>query len=205
MSRKMNAEVQDQFRRLHVELVWLWVRWKNFRQLFAEGPETLAILNWVAPSFFGTIQHVMLNDIAIGLCRITDPAQIGRRQNLTLDRLADGIDTVADVGLVDDLRTRLSAITEKTTPMRDHRNWRVAHLDLEKTMSTEQEVSLGFSRQTIGEALKMVGEFLNQLGTYFGQVPCNYEATITARGDAEFLVSQLRKLPPANPSHPSGA
>jgi len=193
----MPSDLQTLLHRLENDFVWLWVRWINFRQLFAEGPEQIDLLNWIAPSYFGTTQVILLDDLALGLSRITNRAQTAGRDNLSLERLILGLNAKDHADLIADLRSRLPEITATVISMRDHRNQRVAHLDLAAALSISPEQSIGFSRQTIADALRLIGHFLNRIHLYFEEPPVGYEHTFPRHGDAAFLVSQLRTLPRA--------
>jgi hypothetical protein len=96
-------------RRLHLEFLVLCTRWIHFRQLFADGPETIELLNRVAPSFFGHLQLVHLDHLVIGLCRITDKKEVARKDTLTLERLI--LDAADHKSLSIELRSRLKKIT----------------------------------------------------------------------------------------------
>jgi len=192
----MSSTLKPQLERLHTELVWLHTRWINYRQLLAEGPEQVGLLNCVAPSFFGVIERVMRDDIVIGLSRLTDRKRVAAKDTLTLSRLIHELHPADDRTLAIQLRGRLKEINAKIKDIRTHRNQRVAHLDLVAAIPAVSVVSLGFSRQTISEVLTMIGDFLNCLQVYFGNTPTGFDKTYTQYGDASVLVSQLRRLPP---------
>ena len=67
---------------LHNEVAWLHLKWKDFRALFGRDQETIDLLNAAAPAFFHALQRMMWEDVLLHLCRLTDPPQSGRRDNL---------------------------------------------------------------------------------------------------------------------------
>jgi len=190
----MPTELKPHLDRLETELVRAYVRWINFRHLFAEGPERIELLNRVAPSFFGVLQEVMLDELVMVLARMTDK----RRDTLNLQTLIRDLGAGTKPEFVAQMEDRLNRVTAAVEMIRDHRDRRVAHLKLKTAVTTDPEVSLGFSRQSITDALAQVGGFVNQIRKHFGEPYRVFEETTTERGDAGFLVSQLRKLPIAN-------
>lgn len=69
------------------EVVWLHVKWSEYRALFASDKETLDLLNHAAPAFFHNLQRLMWEDVLLHLCRLTDPPKSAGKDNLTLMRI----------------------------------------------------------------------------------------------------------------------
>lgn len=49
---KMGPELGSVFNALRNELVWLHVKWHQYRELFGEKPERIDLMNDAAPLFF---------------------------------------------------------------------------------------------------------------------------------------------------------
>jgi hypothetical protein len=76
------TELSETWQFLHNEVTWLHGRWTMYRQLYGTSPERIELLNRVAPTFFGTIQAVQLDEIQLTLSRLADPVGTGQRRNL---------------------------------------------------------------------------------------------------------------------------
>jgi len=91
------------------------------------GDKERRIMDDVAPSFFADIGQVLAEYVVLAACRITDPADDGRYENLTLetfvDSFAGGSQTAKQL---DDLRRQMNTLREKIEPAR---NKLVAHAD----------------------------------------------------------------------------
>jgi len=192
----MSPDLTRHFEELDNEFVWLCVRWINFRQLFAVSEDQIDLLNRAAPAFFGTIQRILQDDLVIGLCRLTDAAVVAGRDNLVLERLILGLDPTTVSALEVDLRNGLAEVRSVVSPLRVHRNRRVAHADLNATVSPATNPLPPDSRQTLGAALSLMAEYLNRFRAHFGLPVSMYMDTILGLGDAEYLVSLLRRVRP---------
>src|SRR5258705_10772182 len=64
--------------------------WQDYKGLFEESPETVAVLNKTAPGFFGRLQWILMNEIVLTITRIlTDPSKNGKNENLCFEYLVE--------------------------------------------------------------------------------------------------------------------
>lgn len=128
-------------------IVSIWIdtscSWLVYQDLFHGGSEEIELLNRVAPNLFALIQRTSIQNIVLGLCRLTDPCSQGAYENMSLGQLVrlipsgtsaqpgpSGEDTIADV------RTHLEDLVriavDAAAPLRALRNKRIAHLDAQE-------------------------------------------------------------------------
>jgi hypothetical protein len=69
---------------LYSDVVLLHARWMMYRQLFANGVQTIDVLNESASFFFFVVQQTFLADVHLVLSKLNDPPTTSGRQNLTL-------------------------------------------------------------------------------------------------------------------------
>jgi AbiU2 len=69
------------------ELTWLHIKWEEFRTLYGTSEKEIALLNAVAPNFFGRLQEVLWQDLMLHISRLTDPPRSVGRDNLSIRRL----------------------------------------------------------------------------------------------------------------------
>ena len=117
------------YKLLYNEVTWVHLKWKDFRTLFVHSPERINFLNEVAPDFFGNLQRMMWEDVALHLCRLTDPPQSMGHDNLTLRRFPAEI---VEQPLFSEVQSLVEVAKAKTDFARDWRNRRLAHLELDK-------------------------------------------------------------------------
>ena len=173
LDTRLPPSIQDFWRSLHSEVVWLHGRWILYKQLFGTSPERIDILNAAAPTFFNIQQTIMLNDVQLSISKFGDPARTGTRTNLTLS-------------------VHIESFKVSCDKIRHRRNKWIAHFDL-NSMLQKQVVPLpGPSREEIERALEQLRAAMNSIATYYGLSQTLYEHFSMA-ADGEFLVSTLRK------------
>ena len=104
------------------------VKWEEYKALFATSPESLEVLNTLAPFFWWNIQTVMWEDVLLHICRLTDPPK-KRLSVKQLPNLCPDDETVRE-----ELEKRIADAVHATRFARDWRNRRIAHRDLETAL-----------------------------------------------------------------------
>ncbi|MBN9307783.1 MAG: hypothetical protein J0I99_19640 [Devosia sp.] len=101
--------------------------WDRYEALFGSA-ERVAVLNANSGQFWHATQQVLFDHVLLGVCRLTDPPQTGKRQNLTLAQLYELDPTSHKVELA-----RLVGRAEKRAEFaRSWRNKRIAHNDFDQ-------------------------------------------------------------------------
>jgi hypothetical protein len=77
-------------------LVRLHLKWKNYRCLYGTSRERIDILNAAAPSFFVLLHGVLWNDVLLAICRLVDPPRSAGRNNASLGRLIESLESVTE-------------------------------------------------------------------------------------------------------------
>jgi hypothetical protein len=93
------------FDQLSTEVTWLHARWKLYRQLFAESPSRIDMLNECAAAIFYVIQDVLLGEVQVMLSKLTDPASSGKYDNLSLERLQIEVELLGQQALATQTRS----------------------------------------------------------------------------------------------------
>jgi hypothetical protein len=123
------AHFAEDFQLLAAELNSAFMNADLFDCLFDDsnsGP-----LNQASPWFFRTVQDLLFDDLVLTISRLTDaPTTLGR-SNLTLARLVATIDRARFSETREGADATLRKIKEVAVKLRDHRNKRLAHKDLE--------------------------------------------------------------------------
>jgi hypothetical protein len=189
MPGEIPEEHREVFDAIGHEVTWLHAIWLNYRQLYAEK-ETVDLLNTAAPAFARINQDALLDGVLLHLSRLTDPPSSGKgRDNLVLDRLKPLAKASGDPKLVAELDSALAKVKTTCSDLREHRNKRIAHLDYNVALETAKLP--GFSRQSIGDALKAVRDAMNAINMHFRHGPTMYEA-VSMQGDGTSLLACLR-------------
>jgi hypothetical protein len=126
------------------QVAWLHLKWHEYVELFGTKESRIHLLNSAAPSFFRIVEDVLWDEILIHITRLTDSPAFGKRENLTIQRLAPLI----DAGVA-------SAFC------RDWRNRRIAHMDLDLALNAKAEPLQPASRQKIRLAIAAINDVLD--------------------------------------------
>ncbi len=184
-------EINEVYEELKTEITWLHARWIIYRQLFAESDKRVDLLNECASVFFYIIQDVLLEEVLVSLCKLTDPARSRRFENLSLKQLQSRLGAHGDQKLAARTRSILDELHSKCEPFRVWRNKQLTHLDLTTAMKSSPDPLPGISRQMIEEALGLVRKYMNQIEGHYRNSEIGYEHFIM-RSDGEALVAMLR-------------
>lgn len=182
------AEIYDELRS---EVTWLHGRWICYRQLYATSPKRIDLLNESASTFFYIIEDVLLSDVQISLCKLTDPAESGKYKNFSLKQLQARLDEGADQSLSADCKALLKVLSTQCSLFRTRRHKKLAHLDLAVALRTPPYPLPGVSRDMIENALDTVRRFLNAIERHYNGNEFGYEH-FNMNGDGEALIATLR-------------
>jgi hypothetical protein len=166
----MPKAIDEVFQPLRNEVLGIHMAWRLYREAFATSEERVILLNRYAGIWFGYAQAAMYDDIVVSLFRLLDPPNQGKgRDNLTLARLADVVETDHRKVLANVVRTARNRVENLLQPFADWRNKRVAHNDLSRMQATWRgnPTTPEPSYQTIEEALAGVRECMNSVDQYY--------------------------------------
>lgn len=108
---------------------------RHYEILFEEGELRRTLLHRTAPVFFGDLNQLLIEQLVLQICRLTDPPVTMGRTNLTIDyviREADFSGAPEDHARVSALRDRIHQFRSKILPAR---NRLIGHLDLVAAMA----------------------------------------------------------------------
>ena len=186
----MNKDFQNIFDALQNEVVWLHARYLSYKSLYGKTEERISLLKSSASSFFYHLQFILLDDIELFICKLIDPAQQGSNLNLTLEQILNLIDDKKKFKT--ELITKLKEIRKSASAIRDKRNKRLGHFDLQISLSRQVEFFTKASRNEIENILNHISEFLNIIEyNYWGSTMAYKHFSST--GDAESLVNSLKR------------
>ena len=161
------AEIESAWNFLHGEVAWLHGRWSIYRQLYGTSGYRIDALNEVAPTFFGSLQKILVDDVQLTLSRLADPAQRGRFQNLTLETLAQEILGAGHGALAAELLKKLDNYRVKCRAILERRNKRLAHNDRTTHQAKRAEAVRGPSPAEIESALDSLRVFMRRSSTHY--------------------------------------
>ncbi len=114
--------------------------WRHYQILFEEGGLRRKLLHRIAPVFFGDLNQVLIEQLVLQICKLTDCEKTIGRNNLTVDYLvnnADFSDTPDELVKIKTLRDSIHQFRSTILPAR---NRLISHMDRDAVMAG---VSLG--------------------------------------------------------------
>lgn len=190
----ISKSTDELFRKLRSDILNLHMRWKFFRQLYAdETGERLTLFSHTAADFFHIVQWLFLHDTCLSLSRITDPARTCGHENLVLEQLARSVESdVPSDPICAALRLALEKARRATKPFRKLRNRTIAHCDLESALRPEKNPLPGISRLSVETALNAVVDVLDVFEAWYLESHTQYRFPMTYQ-DGRFLLQALEQ------------
>lgn len=176
------------FWHLNQQILQLHLVWEQYKQLYGESEETVHLLNDTAGLFFMVVQDSLWDTVLLGICKLTDPAQTFRSQNLTILSLPP---LIADRDLSERVSELCDEAVLKAKFARNHRNKRIAHQDKTHLFDREAQPLGGVSRILVKEMLQAITAVMNAINGFYFDSTMFYDDIVT-RGDAAWLVQKLK-------------
>jgi len=176
---------------LRTEITWLHGRWNTYRELFAESPKRIELLNDSAGTFFYIIQEIMFDEVQICLSKLTDPASQGKHDNLSLEQLQRQLHHFGDANLASTCRALLENTQDKCKIFKLRRHKTLAHFDLPTALKQLSSPLPGVSRKMIEDALVSVRDYMNAIETHYNESEWGYEHFLL-NGPSASLLTTLR-------------
>jgi hypothetical protein len=186
--RVLGTEFGQVYHALYNEVCWLYMKWHEYRELYATSPERLELLNNAGPFFFRVVHDVLWDDVLLHLARLTDPPRSSNKSNMTMRRLAS---VVSDPELALEIERLVGEAERLCEFARDTRHRHLAHRDFELAVNCVGVRPLPpASRRDVGAAMAALAAVLNLIKAhYFGSTTAF--AHFNAAGGADDLVCRL--------------
>ena len=183
---ELPADLAVQFRPLFKDIFWLGMKWHEYSVLFG-SKESVDLLNRTAGYLFLIVQDTMWDDLLLHISRLVGAESSLGKQNLTIRRISGLIDSP-------DLREEISPLIDACIAhcsfVSDHRNKRLAHIDLQVAVGEREEHLTGVSRLQIRQAVEMLQEIIRLIYAHYADVHFVLDTNLRT-GNADSLVQAL--------------
>ena len=146
------------------------VRLKEYRVLFTDR-EAVRLLNAAGGAFMWDVQQILWSDLLLHVTRLTDPATMGRHENLSVQALPPFCERpelqAVHPGLHAVVRELVARAVTAADGPRDWRNRRISHADLGLAIDPDAESLARTSLQQVQAALDAVHSVIQAIA---GQV-----------------------------------
>ncbi|WP_285425263.1 hypothetical protein [Pseudomonas sp. efr-133-TYG-103a] len=193
MGNQDPTQLRKKFDHFREECIWITNCYNLYRTLYEGGEATDAVLERVASAFFHDLNRIMVEHILLQICKITDPASSGHRQNLTVESLNNDLDTL---GLISqDIIDRGEELKDYRDLIVRARNRLISHLDWQ---SVKEGKPLGeHEAREVSQFFACLFRYTDLVGEACGSGPLDYSVS-ACQGDAIDLLRALRNLSSRN-------
>ena len=192
----MTKRLEEIYRELKNDVLWLHARWKIYGQLYSTNPKHIDLLNQVSSTVFNLIQQLFIENIMLNLCRLIDPPITNnniKKKNLCLRSLLVNLNEKRDGQLIQNLGKQLTELEKACLPIKRHRNKRLSHKDWNVGLKRVRGRLPGISRAKIEKALLELRKFLCLFEKYWRISSPAYENISISGGDGDTLINIIRK------------
>ena len=169
------------------ECAWLHWKWDQFVILFGTSAGRVDLLNAAAGGFFRTVQDSLWEDVLLHICRLTDPPQSHRKDNLTLKRLPP----MVAASIRPEIKRLLGVVLKRCDFARNWRNRHMGHRDLRLALQANAKPLASASRRSIKDAIAAIATLLNAIEAHYCGATVAYDI-VPPDGNAEALLYVLR-------------
>ena len=187
--KKLGTEFGDALHGLRNQWAWSVMRRDEFRVLFTRAEDVSLLNALTGGGFTWDIQHILWDDLLSRICRLTDPEQTGRKDNLTVKRLpayCKRHETLYDL-----VQQLAHSAAKKAEFARDWRNRRISHSDLETAVGNAEPLAPA-SLQKVTSALDAVHAILNAISKEL--LNAEIANLVTGRPRARAFLAYARQL-----------
>ena len=190
----MSKDLRVVLEKIDYEITDLHFRWGVYRDVFAQGPEQIALLNRNGSNFFHITQLLMIDYMTLAFSKLTDPSKQGKNENLSLKQLHVLLEEIGEAEVIEELNMRFEVLYRSCEKFRELRNKRVAHSDMRHALELAEEPLPGISRAYIEEALVNLRDYINVVNRKFKGTTVLYQEFVEdLYGRSENLIRALNR------------
>jgi hypothetical protein len=183
-SPALPEDIREIFMWLCQDVASLQIKWNTYLELFSDQ-ETTDLLSALAQGFFQAIEESLRDDMTMAICRLSDRPRSKGKHNLSIPTL---VQRCRHIERVSDLFKDFVVACE---PVRQYRNKRVGHNDLNTTIKPHDNPLPGIGRRQIDTILRLASQILNLVYRhYVGDAELHFKPVQV--GDAGALIFWLK-------------
>jgi len=160
-NQKLPENIREIFMWLCQDVASIQYKWSFYLELFS-SQENTALLSDLAQSSFNIIEESLRADLTMAICRLSDPPQSeGKKDNLSLLTLTQ------QCGRIDNVTELLRDFRDTCKPVRQYRNKRVGHNDLNTTIKPHDNPLPEIGRGQIDRIVQLASKILNAISQHY--------------------------------------
>lgn len=137
MAERAGTEHRDLLNAIEREFIQLRYRWGLFCQLFDSGQANVDLLNKSGSNVFQLFQKLVIDDVMMALCRLSDPNNSMGHENASVRNLFKRDKENLSEETNKEIDARLLELDEHMKKISTLRNKALSHTDFEHALNTE--------------------------------------------------------------------
>ena len=179
--------VRKRFLKFRDQCIWFRACYNTYAALFEGGPEVDALLN-LAPTYFTDLNNIMIEYCWLQVCRLTDPAVMAGRTNLTVARMNELLTQHSLMNA--EVAERAAGLQAYRKLVEGGRNRVISHADEEALMVGD---SVGeHDAGSVTTFLDNLQAYADAVGTALGVGPSDFR-TLACKGDVIDFLSVMQR------------
>lgn len=160
---KLGENLGAIYYRLWNELAFLHIKWSEFESLYGEE-KNVTLMKSISPHFFFYLQNLLLEDVILGITRITENREYKGKPNLTIRQLPN----LVDDSIKGQVGKLIKRIGKETDFCKDRRNRRIGHIDMNLALENQYAEPLKTTnRNKINQVLDSISELMNVVHLHY--------------------------------------
>jgi len=162
---------------IHNQVLWLHALWQELSYLYLDELR-VELLNISASTFFYNIQRASLNELVIGIARLSDPIGRGKNINLSFNKMIGTIESLSDEELANNLKDILKKHKSLISQFKTQRNKIIAHSDYQTNIEGKVSKLGSVTKSDIADILKVYSDMLNKITFHYVEISMSHNPTI---------------------------
>lgn len=158
---KLPIEIKSIFISLCHQFERLNWEWGFYIELFTEE-ENKKLLDTTGRLFFETVEESFRYDMALTICRLSDPSKTSDQENLSINTLIEKCESIT--GLTE-LCNSLKTVCE---PVRKYRNKIISHSDLKISLKPDDNPLPSISKTDIDNIILLIQRIFSLVSSHYG-------------------------------------
>lgn len=149
------------FKDLLLEITHVLMVWYQWVALFEQPEDRLAQMGKAGRLLLGSVERVFYWDVVLGICRVTDPDSQSGNNNISIRHFES-----APYGTDSHLKQAINVALEKSKPLRQWRNKRLSHIDVNTGIGWKPPQGCG--RDAVSQSLEAICAVLRRVSNTVG-------------------------------------
>jgi len=177
----MVNEHKDLLNAIEREFIQLGYRWQLFCQLFDSGQKNVDLLNKSGSNVFQLLQKLIIDDVMMALCRLSDPDRSMGKENASIRNMLKKVSAELSDEDNREIDAKLSELKEHMNKISILRNKAISHTDYEHALNTEllprpTYDEIENSMKAIERALNIItGKLYDYSSSYLPSMPYGHD------------------------------